>query len=130
MATLFRILNTGDVVADERRCRQWLPVGEAFAAFGVMLIPLINQAGDIWFQLFNGTGEEVGPIPLTPLEFGPDHPYRVVPRALRLHPSGRPEAVLLETQYTGTLNSSTRPVWAMNREDDDAKHFQSIPDAG
>jgi len=134
-AQQFQILNTGDPVDPRRRNRQWGEVGASFMLCGTLLIPLINIAGDIWFQMFTREGDEVGGLPIAPMSFEPESPYRVVPRALRIHPNGRPEAVLIETQYTGQFNTSTRPVWATsNNEDDDAndesKHIQPLSDAG
>lgn len=132
VATRFQIMTTGDPVEPKRRHRQWLAVGESFVLCGTLLLPLINRAGDIWFQMFTGEGEDVGAIPLAPMAFEPGHPYRVVPRALRFHPNGRPEAVLIETQYTGEFTTSTRPVWDQptNEANDANANLQPISDAG
>jgi len=132
MVTHFQILNTGDSVEPKRRHHQWLEVGESFVLCDTLLIPMINQAGDIWFQMFTRQGEDVGGVPVAPLSFEAESPYRAVPRALRIHPNGRPAAVLIETQYTGRFTTSTRPVWAhsSNEENDANANLQPIPDAG
>lgn len=125
-AQLFRIINTGDPIAADRRRRQWLAVGEPLVVAGYILMPMAEAAGaDPHIEIFTTRGDSQGVNPMRPMTFSNVAPYSVIPRALRFSPGGTVTAVLIETQYTGTH----KPGWAqLTNKDECNANLQSIPD--
>lgn len=114
---LYSILTKADAAPASRRQREWLEVGCCTAIAGLVLI-VMREDRRLWLDAYLADGTPQAAIPCRPFDFSPSAPYRVIPRALRLDAIGRPEAVLLETQFTG----QGEPAWTTSHLASEGPH--------